>query len=85
MQSPAEQVQPEGGHRNEERIDVDGLPHVGTVIYPGQAYYSRVDCATGMLGRPCCTCSAQVFSELLSMRVRDGLVAGNHDYIGGNV
>ena len=49
MQSPAEQVQPERGHRNEERIDEDGLPHVGTVIYPGQAYYSKVDCATGML------------------------------------
>ena len=45
----AAQVQPEGGQRNEERIDVDGLPHVGAVIYPGQAYYSKVDCATGVL------------------------------------
>lgn len=26
---------------------MDGLPHVGAVIYPGQAYYSKVDCATG--------------------------------------
>ena len=40
-------MQAEGGHRNEERIGVDGLPHVGAVIYPGQAYYSKVDCATG--------------------------------------
>ena len=45
----AVQVQPEGGQRNEERIDVDGLPHVGAVIYPGQAYYSKVNCATGVL------------------------------------
>ena len=43
------QVQAEGSHRNEERIDVDGLPHVGAVVYPGQGYYSRVDCATGKL------------------------------------
>lgn len=26
---------------------MDGLPHVGAVIYPGQAYYSKVDCSTG--------------------------------------
>ena len=45
----AAQVQPEGVQRNEERIDVDGLPHAGAVIYPGQAYYSKVDCATGVL------------------------------------
>ena len=45
----AMQVQPEGNHRNEERIDVDGLPHVGAVVYPGQGYYSKVDCATGDL------------------------------------
>ena len=37
----------EGPHRNQERIDIDGLPHVGAVIYPGQSYYSKVDCATG--------------------------------------
>lgn len=43
------QVRPEGVHRNEERIDVDGLPHVGAVVYPGQGYYSKVDCATGEL------------------------------------
>ena len=43
------QVQAEGSHRNEERIDVDGLPHVGAVVYPGQGYYSKVDCATGKL------------------------------------
>ncbi|CAL5224064.1 g6689 [Coccomyxa viridis] len=40
-------LQSEGNHRNEERIDVDGLPHVGAVVYPGQGYYSKVDCATG--------------------------------------
>ena len=43
------QVQAQGSHRNEERIDVDGLPHVGAVVYPGQGYYSKVDCATGAL------------------------------------
>ena len=44
-------MQAQGAHRNEERIDVDGLPHVGAVVYPGQGYYSKVDCATGALSR----------------------------------
>ena len=43
------QVKAQGVQRNDERIDVDGLPHVGAVIYPGQAYYSKVDRATGGL------------------------------------
>lgn len=41
------QVKPQGLQVNDERIDVDGLPHVGAVVYPSQAYYSKVDCATG--------------------------------------
>lgn len=41
------QVKPQGVQKNDERIDVDGLPHVGAVVYPSQAYYSKVDCATG--------------------------------------
>ncbi|EIE18403.1 beta and beta-prime subunits of DNA dependent RNA-polymerase, partial [Coccomyxa subellipsoidea C-169] len=45
--SPLAQVRSQGVQKNEERIDVDGLPHVGTVVYPGQAYYSKVDRATG--------------------------------------
>ncbi len=43
------QVRAEGVQRNAARIDVDGLPHVGAVVYPGQAYYSKVDRATGAL------------------------------------
>jgi hypothetical protein len=42
------QVRQEGQQRHADRIDVDGLPHVGAVIYPGQAYYSKVDRATGV-------------------------------------
>ena len=37
----------QGQQKNDERIDVDGLPHVGAVVYPGQAYYSKVDRASG--------------------------------------
>ncbi|CAL8465768.1 g5304 [Coccomyxa elongata] len=40
-------VKPQGVQKNDERIDVDGLPHVGAVVYPSQAYYSKVDCTTG--------------------------------------
>ncbi len=41
------QVREEGTQRNADRVDVDGLPHVGAVVYPGQAYYSKADRATG--------------------------------------
>ena len=34
-------------HRESARIGPDGLPHVGTVLYPGSAYVSRVDSTTG--------------------------------------
>ena len=37
----------QGVQRNADRIDVDGLPHVGAVIYPKQAYYSKADKMTG--------------------------------------
>ncbi len=59
-------MQAEGGHKNEERIDVDGLPHVGAVIYPGQAYNSRVDCATGAhSARPAVHVASACFSWAL--------------------
>ena len=50
-------MRPEGGHKDADRIDVDGLPHVGAVVYPGQAYYSKKDKLTGELfedGMACC-------------------------------
>ena len=40
-------MKPQGVQKNDARIDVDGLPHVGAVVYPSQSYYSKVDCATG--------------------------------------
>lgn len=33
----------QGSQKNADRIDVDGLPHVGAVIYPKQGYYSKLD------------------------------------------
>jgi hypothetical protein len=44
-------------HAQAERIDADGLPHVGAVVWPKQSYYTSVDTLTGArapaLGRPC--------------------------------
>ena len=31
-----------------ERVGTDGLPHVGAVLYPGQAYYSVLDTRSGL-------------------------------------
>ncbi len=43
----------QAAHADAERIDVDGLPHVGAVVYPDQAYYSALDRVTGAgLGFP---------------------------------
>jgi len=40
---PACRVQPEGGHKNADIIDADGLPHIGAPIWPGQQYYTAVN------------------------------------------
>lgn len=40
-------LKPGGSHRNAEILDMDGLPHVGAAIWPGQSYYSTKDVATG--------------------------------------
>ncbi|KAK9845769.1 hypothetical protein WJX81_002042 [Elliptochloris bilobata] len=40
-------IQPQAAHANADRVDVDGLPHVGAVAYPDQAYYSALDQVTG--------------------------------------
>ena len=34
-------------HAQAERIDADGLPHVGAVVWPKQSYYTSVDTLTG--------------------------------------
>lgn len=34
-------------HKDSERVDVDGLPAVGSVIWPGQVYYTTKDTVTG--------------------------------------
>lgn len=38
---------PPGSHPQSERIDREGLPHVGAVVWPDQSYYSTVDSVTG--------------------------------------
>jgi hypothetical protein len=39
----------QAAHADAARIDADGLPHVGAVAYPDQAYYSALDSITGEL------------------------------------
>lgn len=34
-------------HRDAERVDVEGLPHVGSIIWPGQVLYSTKDVVSG--------------------------------------
>lgn len=34
-------------HKDSDRIDIDGLPYVGSVVYPKQAYCSRQNLDTG--------------------------------------
>ncbi|KAL0055264.1 hypothetical protein WJX82_009622 [Trebouxia sp. C0006] len=36
-------VKPEGPHKDADRVGLDGLPHVGAVVWPQQAYYGTVD------------------------------------------
>lgn len=43
-------------HAQAERIDADGLPHVGAVVWPKQSYYTTVDTLSGARLRPA-TCS----------------------------
>ena len=43
-------VKPEGPHKDADRVGLDGLPHVGAVVWPQQAYYGTVD---RMTCKPC--------------------------------
>lgn len=45
---PQKKVIPTGGYGDAERIGTDGLPHAGTVLYPGQGYYSTVEPISGV-------------------------------------
>ena len=44
-------VKPEAQHKDADKVGVDGLPHVGAVVWPSEAYYSTVD-------RMTCECCA---------------------------
>lgn len=39
----------ESTHPNSDRVGVDGLPHVGAVVHPGEVYYSAHDWETGAM------------------------------------
>ncbi len=41
-----------GKHAQAERIDTDGLPHIGAVVWPKQSYYTTVDTLTGASPTP---------------------------------
>ena len=52
MQATSEAVNtkklvPQPQHPEADRIDVDGLPVVGSVLYPNQAFYNSQDQDTG--------------------------------------
>lgn len=51
-------IQPEGRHKAADLLDVDGLPHVGAAIWPGQQYYSAVDQLNGGCGLHMTFCGA---------------------------
>lgn len=40
-------VVPVGKHKAADRVDSDGLPMPGAVVWPGQTYYSTKDTVTG--------------------------------------
>jgi hypothetical protein len=43
----AARVQPAGQHKDAERLDKDGLPLPGSVVWPGQTFYTTKDMVTG--------------------------------------
>jgi hypothetical protein len=43
----AARVQPAGLHKDAERLDKDGLPLPGSVVWPGQTIYATKDTVTG--------------------------------------
>ena len=40
-------VEPLGLQPEAERVDSDGLPHVGAVVWPGQSYYTTLNKSNG--------------------------------------
>ena len=47
MRNVERRVEPEGMHRDAATLDMDGLPHIGAAIWPGQNYYNTLDNLTG--------------------------------------
>ena len=54
-------VEPVGAYAEAERVGIDGLPHPGAVLYPGQAYCSVMNPRTG-------TCVAPAFISTAGIR-----------------
>lgn len=52
-------VKPEAQHKDADKVGLDGLPHVGAVVWPSESYYSTVD-------RMTCKCSACLVSRQVS-------------------
>jgi hypothetical protein len=47
LAASAARVQPAGLHKDAERLDEDGLPLPGAVVWPGQTIYTTKDMVTG--------------------------------------
>ena len=61
-------VKPEGQHKDADRVGLDGLPHVGAVVWPQQAYYGTVDrmtCKGRLLLAAVLSCACPCFLYLL--------------------
>lgn len=52
-------VKPEAQHKDADKVGLDGLPHVGAVVWPSESYYSTVDRMT---------CKSSVLSLTPSMQ-----------------
>lgn len=45
-------VKPEAEHKDADKVGVDGLPHVGAVVWPTESYYATEDRMTCKLLPP---------------------------------
>lgn len=45
-------VMPEGDYKDANKVGLDGLPHVGAVIWPEESYYNTYDIYKGKTSEP---------------------------------
>lgn len=65
----AKRVRASPAHQDSDRIDHDGLPHIGAAIWPGQGYYATLDRITSK-------CPAEHVQQYLGLALRE-ISSGN--------